>query len=169
MDFSKIISVSGKPGLYELTAQSRSSIIVKSLDDGSKTAISNAHRVSTLADITIYTDGGDVPLEEVFKKFHEKQGAQPIDVDVKDPEALQEYLFSVLPEYDEDRVYTSDIRKMVKWYNLIVKFYPDAFTADEESTEEASETTAEENTSRDGGESESDAVGAETEKGEKKE
>ena len=136
MDFSKIISVSGKSGLFELSAQSRSSIIVKSLEDGSKTAVSNAHRVSTLSDITIYTDTGDVPLEDVFRKFHEKQSGGTIEVDLKDAETLQEFLFSVLPEYDEERVYTSDIRKMVKWYNLLIKAYPDAFAAEADAPEE---------------------------------
>ena len=144
MDFSKIISVTGKPGLYELISQSRSGIIVQSLEDGKKTAVSSAHRVSTLADITIYTDGGDEPLEQVFKKFYEKQNGGEIDIDTKDGEALQEFLFSVLPEYDEERVYSSDIRKMIKWYNLLVNADPKAFekTEEEEQPEEEKDTTS---------------------------
>lgn len=144
MDFSKIISVTGKPGLYELISQSRSGIIVQSLEDGKKTAVSSAHRVSTLADITIYTDGGDEHLEEVFKKFYEKQNGGEVDIDTKDAEALQEFLFSVLPEYDEERVYSSDIRKMIKWYNLLVKSDPKAFEKTEvtEKTEEETDMPA---------------------------
>lgn len=138
MDFSKIISITGKPGLYELVSQSRSGIIVQSLLDGKKTAVSSAHRVSTLADITIYTDTGDEPLEQVFQKFYETLDGKKADIDTKDAEALQEFLFTALPEYDEERVYTSDIRKMVKWYNLLVEADPKAFEkSEEDATEDA--------------------------------
>ncbi len=144
MDFSKIISVTGKSGLYELISQTRNGIIVQSLEDGKKTSVNSAHRVSTLADITIYTDAGDEPLEEVFKKFYEKQSGGKVDVDTKDSEALQEFLFSVLPEYDEERVYSSDIRKMIKWYNLLVAADPKAFerTEDPEESVEESDTSS---------------------------
>jgi len=138
MDLSKILSIAGKPGLYQIINQSRGGVIAKSLIDGKKISIGQTQRVSTLSDISIYVEDGDEPLINVLKSINEKYGDKELDIDLKDDGALRELMSEMLPTYDEDRVYTSDIKKMVKWYNLLLKNDLLDFTevAEEEEKEE---------------------------------
>ncbi len=137
MSLDKILAISGKPGLYELKAQTRSGFVVESLLDGKKQSVSIRHNISVLSEIAIYTLSEEVPLREVMAKIQEKENGQKASVDPKDSkEALEEYFFSVLPDFDEDRVYASDIKKVVQWYNLLTEKGLADFSEGESSEEE---------------------------------
>lgn len=140
MDLSKIISISGKPGLYLVMNQTRGGVLAKSLVDGKKIPISQTQRVSTLADISIYLEDGDEPLTDVFREIYKSNEGAPIDIDIKDNDALRGFLREILPEHDEDRVYASDIRKLVKWYNLLLA--EGLIDLEEEPEEETEENAA---------------------------
>ena len=119
MSLDKIVSISGKPGLYHLRAQTRSGFIAESLTDGKKIPVGLRHNVSVLSEISIYTLDGEEPLGEVFAKISAKEdGGKAIDHKVSKDE-LEAYFFDVLPNFDEDRVYASDIKKVIQWYNLL--------------------------------------------------
>jgi hypothetical protein len=117
MDLSKIISIAGKPGLFQIISQSRGGVIVTSLDNGKKIAIGQSQRVSALSDISMYTVDGDILLTEIFKRVNKHMDGKAIDVDVKDDNAVRAFFTEVVPEHDDSRVYHSDIRKLIKWYN----------------------------------------------------
>lgn len=121
MDLSGIISISGKPGLYKVIAQGKNSVIVESVLDKKRIPAYASDRISALEDISIYTLESDVPLKEVFttiyKKYDGKEGISHKDDIIN----LQEVMFEILPDYDEDRVYPSDIKKLFQWYNMLVK------------------------------------------------
>ncbi len=121
MDLSKILSISGKPGLFEIISQSRGGVVVSSLNDGKKMTVGQTQRVSTLSDISVYTEDGDEPLKDILKSFHEFSGGEPIEIAMNDSEELRNFFTGILPDHDEERVYASDIKKMVKWYNLLLK------------------------------------------------
>lgn len=134
MSLEKVLSISGKPGLYKLTTQTRSGFLAKSLLDNKQISVSARHNVSLLSEIAIYTTSAEVPLREVFKKIAEKEnGKETINHKVPKIE-LEEFFFNVVPDYDEERVYASDIKKVVQWYNLLVK---NGMTDFEEATPEA--------------------------------
>ncbi|RXG16144.1 hypothetical protein DSM03_103330 [Leeuwenhoekiella aestuarii] len=119
MSLDKIVSISGKPGLYHLRAQTRSGFIAESLTDGKKIPVGLRHNVSVLSEISIYTLDGEEPLREVFAKISAKEdGGKAIDHKASKNE-LEAYFFDVLPNFDEDRVYASDIKKVIQWYNLL--------------------------------------------------
>ncbi|XCF07381.1 DUF5606 domain-containing protein [Tamlana crocina] len=122
MSLEKVISISGKPGLYKLITQTRAGFVAESLLDNKRISVSVQNNVSVLSEIAIYTLNEEVPLREVFEKIKEKENGQPTSVKPKDSkDKLEEYFFEVLPEYDEDRVYASDIKKVLQWYNLLHK------------------------------------------------
>ncbi len=120
MSLDKILSIGGKPGLYKLLTQTRSGFVAESLLDGKKITVGLSSNVSVLSEIAIYTLEEEVPLREVFRKIQEKEDGKKTSVSHKDEKIkLEEYLFEVLPDYDEDRVYASDIKKIIQWYNLL--------------------------------------------------
>lgn len=121
MSLDKIISITGKPGLYDLKTQTKNGFLAESLIDGRRTNISAQHNVSLLSEIAIYTLTTEVPLYEVFIKIYDKENGKET-ISHKAPKIeLEEFFFNVLPDYDEDRVYTSDIKKVVQWYNILQK------------------------------------------------
>ena len=121
MSLERILSISGKPGLYQLKNQTRNGFLAESLLDGKKISVGARHNVSLLSEISIYTLTEEVPLREVFAKIAKKEnGGEAIDHKVSKDE-LEEYFFNVMPDYDEERVYASDIKKVVQWYNLLNK------------------------------------------------
>ena len=140
MSLDKILSISGKPGLFEIVAQTRSGFIAQSLIDKKKVSVSIHNNISVLSEIAVYTLTEELPLREVFKKIRDKENAQQTSISHKDSkDTLEEYFFGVLPDYDEDRVYASDIKKIVQWYNLLQKHdmlgaleEAEAVTSDEE-------------------------------------
>lgn len=120
MSLDRVISISGKPGLFKLITQTRGGFVAESLIDGKRISVSVQNNVSVLSEIAIYTLTEEVPLRQVLGKIKEKENGQPTSVKPKDSkDKLEEYFFEVLPEYDEDRVYASDIKKVLQWYNLL--------------------------------------------------
>lgn len=145
MDLSKVVSISGKPGLFLVSSQGAGKLIVESLIDGKRTPAFANDKISSLEEISIFTTGEDKPLKEVFISIHEKMGDK-LDFDPKklSPVELREKFLIVLPDYDEDAVYQSDMKKVFQWYQLLNDKNLLDFTVEEE-TEEAKteESTAE--------------------------
>ncbi len=120
MSLEKVISISGKPGLYKLITQTRGGFVAESLIDNKRISVSIQNNVSVLSEIAIYTLTEEVPLRQVFENIKKKENGEQTSVKPKDgKDKLEEYFFDVLPNYDEDRVYASDIKKVVQWYNLL--------------------------------------------------
>jgi hypothetical protein len=120
MTLDKILSISGKPGLYKIITQMRNGAIVESLTDKKRLTVGVHSNVSILSEIAIYTLAKEVPLRDVFLKIKIKENAKPTSISHKDgKDVLEEYFFEVLPDYDEDKVYASDIKKIVQWYNSL--------------------------------------------------
>lgn len=120
MSLDKILSIGGKPGLYKLLTQTRTGFVAESLLDGKKITVGFKNNVSVLSEIAIYTLEEEVPLREVFQNIQKKEDGGKTSVGHKDDKLkLEEYFFEILPNYDEDRVYMSDIKKVVQWYNIL--------------------------------------------------
>jgi len=120
MNLEKIITVGGKPGLFEIITQTRTGAIAQSLIDQKRLSVGAHSSVSILSEIAIYTLSEEVPLKEVFQKIYDKENGEKCSISPKvSKDDLEEYFFEVLPEYDEDRVYVSDIKKIIKWYNIL--------------------------------------------------
>lgn len=119
MTLDKIIAISGKPGIYELKTQTRGGFLTESLLDGKKLSVGLRHDVSVLSEIAIYTTTAEMPLREVFEKIKEKEKGEATISHKVSKDQLEEYFFNLIPDYDEDRVYASDIKKVVQWYNIL--------------------------------------------------
>lgn len=131
-DLAKILSISGQSGLYLYIAQSRNGAIVESLRSGERTAFGMKNKITTLEDISIYTDGGEMKLKDVFGKLHEVLG----DADAPDSKAsadtLKELFGKAVPDYDGSRFYVSHMKKVVSWYNDLKKHASLEFMDDED-------------------------------------
>ena len=122
MSLDKVLSIAGKPGLYKMIAQTRSGFIAESMIDKKRMSVGIHHNVSILSEIAIYTLTEEKPLREVLTLIKEKENGGETAVSHKESkDKLEEYFFEVLPDYDEDRVYASDIKKIIQWYNLLQK------------------------------------------------
>ncbi|GAA4270861.1 DUF5606 domain-containing protein [Aquimarina gracilis] len=119
MGLDKILAISGKPGLYELKTQTRNGFLAESLLDGKKLSVSIRHNVSVLSEIAIYTFTEEVPLREIFRKIQEKENGEKAISHKESKDKLEAYFSEVLPDYDEDRVYASDMKKVIQWYNIL--------------------------------------------------
>jgi hypothetical protein len=135
MTLSDIATISGKGGLYKVIAPTKSGVILESLDDA-KTRIvaTTSHRLSLLHEISIYTTTkeGTVALELILKKIHGEFGVDPGVDSNGDAGELKSFMKSVLPEYDENRVYVSDIKKLLRWYATLLKYAPEILTSNTE-------------------------------------
>ncbi|MFT5822685.1 MAG: hypothetical protein ACI8ZM_003941 [Crocinitomix sp.] len=120
MNLKGLIAISGKPGLYKVAAQGRNNIIVESLDSGKKFPAFASEKISALEDISIYTYEADVPLSDVYDKLAEKANYKASISHKENATALREELTTFLPDFDEDRVYNTDIKKIFQWYNILV-------------------------------------------------
>ena len=114
-----ILSVSGQSGLFKLVAESKNNIIVESLETLKRMPVHSTSKVSALEDIAIYTENGDVPLKDVFKSISEKENGGPAISPKASDKELKAFFEKVVPEYDKDRVYISDIKKVLMWYNTL--------------------------------------------------
>ena len=139
-----ILAISGKPGLYRLMTQGRAMLIVETIDEAKKRVTAGARdRVTSLNDVTMYTDVDDKPLMEVLQAISDKENGQPVALNHKTATKaeLAEFMAAVLPDYDRDRVHDSDIKKLIQWYNILVKGgytqFVDAAAEQEEQAEEA--------------------------------
>ena len=121
MDLSKIITVSGKGGLFRVVAQGRNAIIAESLTDGKRSAIPATVRVSTLEEIQMFTTGDDEPLKNILGKLHEAEKGGASADPRGEEEALWKKLLAVLPTADRARIYSSDVRKLFSWYEQLLK------------------------------------------------
>lgn len=136
MSLDKILSIAGKPGLFRLVTQTRSGFVAESLSDGRKISVGMTGNVSVLSEIAIYTLEEELPLREVFARIQKKEDGGKTSINHKAGKLeLEEYFFEVLPNYDEDRVYASDIRKVIQWYNLLLDNGFDDFSAPDDSEE----------------------------------
>ena len=136
MSLEKIIAVTGKPGLYEIIAQSKGGIIVESLIDKKRFPISAMHNVSVLENIAIYTYEDEMPLKLIFKTMFEKEEGKECISHKESNKVLTEYFLAILPNYDDERVYPSNIKKVLNWYNLLVNYKFDFSTIEEDTDEE---------------------------------
>jgi hypothetical protein len=139
MKLSDIASISGKGGLYKVLKPGKAGVVLESLDAAKTKLVAGAsQRLSLLSEISIYTTSkeGTVALEEVLKKIHSQFGAD-IGVDANDEASeLKAFMKSVLPDYDPERVYVSDIKKLVKWYSILMQQAPEIFTTAKEEEKE---------------------------------
>lgn len=136
MDLKDVAAIAGKSGLYRVLKPTKTGVILESLDGtGKKSIASGNSRVSVLKEISIYTTGKEssVLLEDLFETIHEKHGRELAVNSKSDANALFSFLEGVLPDYDRERVYHSDLKKLVSWYNLLDKYYPELFEKKEET------------------------------------
>ncbi|MCB9361128.1 MAG: DUF5606 domain-containing protein [Flavobacteriales bacterium] len=120
MNLKSIISITGKPGLYSVVSQTKNGLIVESVGEGKRLPVYASDKVSALEDISIYTMKEDMPLSEVYTKvFESTKGKEAIDHKSK-PEELRAYLGKII-DFDQERVYNSDLKKLFQWFNLLVK------------------------------------------------
>ncbi len=139
----KILSISGRPGLFKLVNQGKNMLIVESLATGKRTPAYAHDKVVSLSDVSIYTPEADEPLPNVFESIKQLTGGTQVDYKKMDDADLREYFAKVLPEYDRDRVYTTDIRKVFAWYNELIAAgvtdFKDNEIAEDQAAEEAEE------------------------------
>ncbi len=150
MKLKDILAISGKPGLFKFVSQGRNGIIVESFTDNKRMIVHSTTKVSALEDIAIYTEVEEVPLKDVFTKLYEKEDGNPTIDHKSNNEALRSLFSEILPDYDKDRVYVSDIKKVILWYNTLIGLdlldpnESDEDEQDEEETESSVETGTEE-------------------------
>ena len=134
-----ILAIAGKPGLYKLISQGKNMLVVEALQTGKRTPAYNHEKIISLGDIAMFTDSDEVPLNEVFQSIQKLENGAKASVSTKDDDAtLREYLAKVLPDFDRERVYTSDIKKLISWYNILIENGYTEFTEveEEQPTEE---------------------------------
>ena len=132
----EILSVTGKPGLFKLVSQGKNMLIVESLIDGKRIPAYTKDKVVSLGDIAIFTETTEVPLGEIFEAIKVKENGAVSSLDPKaDNDKLRKYMSEILPEYDRERVYPSDIRKLISWYNILINAQITEFLAEEKVEE----------------------------------
>ena len=144
MKITDILAVAGKPGLYQVLASGSASIVVESMVDGKRSSIPGTARVSNLADITMYTHDDDVPLLDILNRMHEAQKGEAGPSHKDAAQAIRDFVDGIVPELDHDRVYQSDLKKLVQWYNLLVGKGAFPLEAPEDPEEKAKEEKAKE-------------------------
>ncbi|MFY7666313.1 DUF5606 domain-containing protein [Flavobacterium sp.] len=139
MNLEKILAISGKPGLFALKMQTRSGFVAESLTDGKKVTVGLRNNVSLLSEISVYTDSKEKPLKEIFEAIVEKENGGPAPSHKESESVLVAYFAEIVPDYDRDRVYLSDIKKVFNWYNIL---QAKGLTSAEETSSESTEETA---------------------------
>ena len=122
MDLSNILAIAGKPGLFKLVSQTKTGAVVESLLDGKRTPAFKNDKISSLSEICMFTNDEDYPLSEVFRNIYTKENKGQVSIDYKkvSNRDLYAYFSEVLPNMDEERVYPSDVKKALSWYNLLL-------------------------------------------------
>ncbi len=120
MELKEILAVSGQPGLWKFVAQGTRGVIVEALADGKRMNVSSDARVSALTDISVFTQSGERSLAEVFTAFYTHTGGKPTIGHKEDARKIEAEFAAAVPDYDPDRVHTSDMKKMVQWYNILL-------------------------------------------------
>jgi len=138
MDLKDILTISGFPGLYKMVSQGKNAVIVENLETGKRMPAHARYRISSLEDIAIFTEIDDKPLNDIFLIILEKEDAKEIETPKKmSGDELKAYFEEIVPDYDKDRVYTSDMKKALEWYNILIKH--DMIKPDEEEVENKAE------------------------------
>ncbi len=146
MVLKEILAISGEPGLFKFIAQGKNAIIVEHLETGKRSSAFSSAKVSSLEDISVFTENEDLPLGKVFDKIFEKESGGPAIDSKTESEKLKKYFEEIIPDYSKEKVYFSDIKKIILWYNLLhkkgmlVKEEPDK-KADSDNTESEAEKT----------------------------
>ncbi|MBP6364951.1 MAG: DUF5606 domain-containing protein [Bacteroidales bacterium] len=136
-NLQKILTVSGYPGLYKYVAQANAGVVVESLSDNKRMVCGMSAKLSSLSDISVFTDEGEVKLQQLLEKMREKLGEESAPSGKSDAAKLKSFFEEVLPDYDRDRFYTSHMKKVVDWYNNLKEFATLEFL--QEGEEEVSE------------------------------
>lgn len=144
MDLTEILSISGKPGLYKMLSHTKTGMLVESMADKKRFPVFAHEKVSSLEEISIFTEDDDVPLKDVFKKIHEMLEGDKALSHKSSSEELKDFFDDVLPDYDKERVYVSDIKKVIQWYNVLHEMELLDFSEEEESKEDGPEESTEE-------------------------
>lgn len=142
MNIDKIVSIAGKPGIFEIKSQTKGGVIVESLQDKKRFPVNSLTSISALSDIAIYTLEEEVPLKKVLLNMYQKENGASALNHASDAKLLKEYFSEVLPNYDAERVYTSNIKKVVQWYNILVASGFDFTGLEETETTEEIKTEA---------------------------
>jgi len=118
-----ILSITGKPGLYKLVNRGNNMLIVESLQDGKRMPTYARDKIVSLADVSMFTNGDDIELWKVLESIKKHEDGRPVEMDPKkaDKAELADYFTQILPDWDRDRVYPTDIRKLIQWYNILVQ------------------------------------------------
>lgn len=132
-DLSKILTISGQSGLFNYISQARNGVIVESLSDKKRNCFGMNSKVTTLEDISIYTDEGEVKLKSVFQKMKDVLGEDNAPVAKSSDKELQEFFSKALPDYDRDRFHVSHMKKVVTWYNILKEFASLDFESEEDT------------------------------------
>lgn len=143
MDLSKIMSISGKNGLFKLISQGKNNFIVESLEDGKRVPAFSHDGIATLDNISIFTEDEDVSLTSVFQSIFKKENGNAVPSNINDNTSLKKYFQEILPNYDKERVYVSNIKKVISWYNILIKH--NLIDIEEPQAEAQTETTDNEN------------------------
>lgn len=139
-----ILSIAGRPGLFKLVNRGKGMLIVEEIATGKRTPAYARDKVISLGDVSIYTEDGDTPLGLVLETLKEKNNGNPVDIKALGKDAdIREYFAGILPEYDRDRVYTTDIKKLLSWYNLLIAAGITDFKPAEQEENAAAEAEAE--------------------------
>ncbi|MDY0341989.1 MAG: DUF5606 domain-containing protein [Lentimicrobium sp.] len=151
MDLKEIMAIAGKPGLYKLVGQAKNGIIVESIVDQKRFQAFTHEKISSLEEISIFTESEDKPLKEILKAFYEKLETKPAPDFKNDNTGLKEFFNKMIPDYDKERVYVSHMQKVVSWYNLLLQhdlldFTEEAQAAEPESTDDAAEASVDPDT-----------------------
>lgn len=133
------MSIAGQPGLFSYLTQANAGVVVESLATKKRTVCGMNMRISSLSDISVFTDEGEVSLETMFEKMREKLGEQPAPSPKSSPEELKKFFADVLPDYDRDRFYASHMKKIAEWYNTLKEFASLDFEKKEEESGEVKE------------------------------
>jgi hypothetical protein len=144
MDLSKILSISGRSGLFRVVSQLKNAVLVESLSDKKRFPAFAHDKISSMEEISVFTLGDDLPLKEVLKTIFEKQEGKPVLDAKSDDKKLKELFLQMVPDYDQSRVYVSDIRKIVAWYNILLENNLLDFTEKPEEVKAEEETPSEE-------------------------
>ena len=120
-NLDKILTIAGKPGLFRMVANTRTGVIATSLSDQKKIATNTRQQVNILSEIRVFGLKGEIPISDVFERMYQLEKGQPARIKPKaSKEELESYFFKVFQDYDEDRVYASDVKKIIQWYNLLL-------------------------------------------------
>lgn len=136
-NLQKILTVSGQPGLYSFVAQANAGVVVESLATKKRTVCGMSAKMSSLSDISVFTEEEDVKLESLFEMMKSKLGEEPAPSSKSNPEELKKFFGEVIPDYDRDRFYVSHMKKVVEWYNTLRDFASLDFEKEEEESGES--------------------------------